>query len=472
MFNHKKALREIEFLSEQEAKIYTWNSMELVVPPTVYPPREDTNLLHDIVADIAPFGAKKLLEIGCGSGAISIAAAKIGWSVDACDINPYAVAATRNNATRHNVVLQVSESGLGPQDEQIPEFGWHHDLYDVVLWNMPYIPHSEVNENLLGPLEEASLIDTHPTGLLEVFARLMSSGKLCTWNGIALLVCREVVHWKRSVDVLRQQGLAARIVRTLTFEDRESIHVIAAWHPFITGKHHKFKEIDSTNAELLRGAYASGDSLVTLVQTQGRGRHGNAWQDHPGSFKASWLLDQSHLMSTTPYVQLEMAQQIRNALCLKRDQTNLILTKWPNDLLLRSSVHEKWRKFGGVLFQSFSRGDEQRIVVGIGINTSMKGLQKGQGSLEEIGIQSRHSDLFAVLSAVVASMFEHKHDALKRIGNGSIANEYLLRDCFYRAKTCTLQKVGERDIELLSDGEETYRVGDDEEIIWTNLHPQ
>tara|TARA_B100000614_G_scaffold156293_1_gene138329 strand:- start:254 stop:685 length:432 start_codon:yes stop_codon:yes gene_type:complete len=113
MFNHKKALREIEFLSEQEAKIYTWNSMELVVPPTVYPPREDTNLLHDIVADIAPFGAKKLLEIGCGSGAISIAAAKLGWSVDACDINPYAVAATRNNAMRHNVVLQVSESGRG-----------------------------------------------------------------------------------------------------------------------------------------------------------------------------------------------------------------------------------------------------------------------------------------------------------------------------------------------------------------------
>jgi len=73
---------------------------------------------------------------------------------------------------------------------------------------------------------------------------------------------------------------------------------------------------------------------------------------------------------------------------------------------------------------------------------------------------------------VVASMFEHKHHALKRIGNGSIANEHLLSDCFYRGKTCTLQKVGEHDIELLSDGEETYRVGDDEEIIWTNLHPQ
>ena len=220
MFNHEKALREIEFLSEQEAKIYTWNSMELVVPPTVYPPREDTNLLHDIVADIAPFGAKKLLEIGCGSGAISIAAAKLGWSVDACDINPYAVAATRNNAMRHNVVLQVSESGLGPQDEQMPEVGWNHDLYDVVLWNMPYIPHSEVNENLLGPLEEASLVDTHPTGLLEVFARLMSNGKLCTWNGIALLVCREVVHWKRSVDVLRQQGLADVVHRRYVSSER------------------------------------------------------------------------------------------------------------------------------------------------------------------------------------------------------------------------------------------------------------
>ena len=42
---------------------------------------------------------------------------------------------------------------------------------------------------------------------------------------------------------------------------------------------------------------------------------------------------------------------------------------------------------GGILFQSFSRGNEQRLVVGIGINTTRQELQPGQASLDEIEIQ-------------------------------------------------------------------------------------
>ena len=69
------------------------NSIEsLTVPETVYPPREDTRLMIDSL--MSPVnGDVRALEIGSGSGAISISLADKGWSVTAIDVNPMAVAA-------------------------------------------------------------------------------------------------------------------------------------------------------------------------------------------------------------------------------------------------------------------------------------------------------------------------------------------------------------------------------------------
>ncbi|MED5292053.1 MAG: hypothetical protein VX778_07460, partial [Candidatus Thermoplasmatota archaeon] len=76
MFNRENALNEIDFLSRKDAKICHWNGLDLIVPPTVYPPREDTYLLSQILKEMNPFGSERLLEIGSGSGALSIKAAK------------------------------------------------------------------------------------------------------------------------------------------------------------------------------------------------------------------------------------------------------------------------------------------------------------------------------------------------------------------------------------------------------------
>ena len=51
MFNRENAQKEIDFLSRKDAKICKWNGLELIVPPTVYPPREDTDLLHEVLKD-------------------------------------------------------------------------------------------------------------------------------------------------------------------------------------------------------------------------------------------------------------------------------------------------------------------------------------------------------------------------------------------------------------------------------------
>ena len=470
MFEPENAENEIQFLNRNDVKVQTWNSFKLQIPPTVYPPREDTDLLNEALKTIPPFGTKNLLEIGSGSGALSISAAKLGWKVDACDINPFSVAATRHNAAEAGVEVSVSEGGIGPQDEQ--SYAWQPGTYDVVLWNMPYIPADEIGDQLLGPLEEAALIDTHPEGLLTVFARTMANNLLCKMNGIALLVCREHVGWRRSVDVLRQHGLAARIVRTHTFEDDEAIHVLAAWHPLVSNKHHRVREIDSTNAELLRGQYAPGDSLTTQIQTSGRGRHGRSWQDHPQSFKGSWVLDDKDLSSIDLKMQMFVAHEISHALRLNKQHIEQLNIKWPNDLLLRETTEQQWRKFGGILFQSYSKGSEQRMVLGLGMNTAADNISEGQGSLAQLGIEVSNSELFAILNAVVASLFEAKHAALETGLEQAINDDVVLKECIYRNRMCILIDIESTGITLTDDSGRSFKVDDDDQIEWVSLHPQ
>ena len=70
-------------------------------------------------------GPARVLDYGCGSGILAIAAAMLGASaVDAVDIDPAAVQATRDNAAANGVALAAG----------LPELA--RDTYDVVLANI------------------------------------------------------------------------------------------------------------------------------------------------------------------------------------------------------------------------------------------------------------------------------------------------------------------------------------------------
>ena len=57
---------------------------------------------------------KRVLDFGCGSGVVAIAAARAGASeVIACDIDPLALAATRTNAGRSGVKLELVDDFFG-----------------------------------------------------------------------------------------------------------------------------------------------------------------------------------------------------------------------------------------------------------------------------------------------------------------------------------------------------------------------
>jgi ribosomal protein L11 methyltransferase len=85
-----------------------------VVPVVIDPGRAfgtgrhaTTRLCVELLAGLEP---ASVLDVGCGSGVIAIAAAKLGCSpVVAIDIDPAALDATRRNAEANGVVLDVRE---------------------------------------------------------------------------------------------------------------------------------------------------------------------------------------------------------------------------------------------------------------------------------------------------------------------------------------------------------------------------
>lgn len=100
---------------------------DISVAKSVYSPREDTFLLSANIPE-----GKKVLEIGCGSGLVSLCAAKKADSVLGVDINPAAVECARANAERNkitNCVFKISDL-----------FSAVSGRFDVILFNAPYLP--------------------------------------------------------------------------------------------------------------------------------------------------------------------------------------------------------------------------------------------------------------------------------------------------------------------------------------------
>lgn len=103
----------------------------LTVLPDVYAPMFFTDSLwfaqqlRDIV------GKKSLLEIGTGSGIISVFCAKSGAHVVATDINPDAVKNAKINATRHGLDISVRDGNLydpiGAEEK-----------FDFIFWAHPF----------------------------------------------------------------------------------------------------------------------------------------------------------------------------------------------------------------------------------------------------------------------------------------------------------------------------------------------
>jgi len=119
----------IKYLSK--TRNFRYKDIQLIIPPEVFHPGFffSTKLLIEYIKDLN-LESKTFLELGAGSGLISIYAAKRKAKVTATDINPVAVEYLKTNSIRNNVELQII---LSDMFSNIPK-----NNFDFIIINPPY----------------------------------------------------------------------------------------------------------------------------------------------------------------------------------------------------------------------------------------------------------------------------------------------------------------------------------------------
>lgn len=112
---------------------YNYENSFVLVHPDVFPPQLtfSTKMLLDFIKPIT-LQNKSLLELGCGSGIISIYAANKGAIVTATDINVTALEYLKKSVEENKVALEVLESNLFEKLE--------NKKFDYIIINPPYYP--------------------------------------------------------------------------------------------------------------------------------------------------------------------------------------------------------------------------------------------------------------------------------------------------------------------------------------------
>jgi len=105
------------------------------VSPAVLIPRPETELIVDFVLATLPADRfVRVIDVGTGSGALAVtlAAERPAWHIEASDISPAAVAVARRNAEAHGVARAIT---FLEGDLLLPTMG----LFDAIVSNPPYV---------------------------------------------------------------------------------------------------------------------------------------------------------------------------------------------------------------------------------------------------------------------------------------------------------------------------------------------
>lgn len=117
---------------------YSYKGITTTVHPDVFPPHLtlSTKILLDYISEI-DLSQKTFLELGCGSGIISLYASQKGANVTASDINTTALEYLTNASQTNNLPVDCVHSDLF---ENISK-----KQFDYIFINPPYYPKSPEN---------------------------------------------------------------------------------------------------------------------------------------------------------------------------------------------------------------------------------------------------------------------------------------------------------------------------------------
>lgn len=174
---------------------FFYKDLEIRISDNVYEPREDSILLAKVLEEkLKDLKPKTVLEIGCGSGFLSILASRYS-NVTCVDINPKAVKTTKENAKLNKVKLNCFLSNLF---ENVKE------KYDLIIFNPPYLP---TNDNIKGEemWSNKGIIDKF---IYEVKDHINEEGSV-------LMVISSLSEPEKVIGEFKKHNFEANIIKTL-----------------------------------------------------------------------------------------------------------------------------------------------------------------------------------------------------------------------------------------------------------------
>ncbi|WP_232840713.1 HemK2/MTQ2 family protein methyltransferase [Streptomyces sp. Go-475] len=176
--------------------------MNPLVLPGVYAPQEDTELLAGVLSDEPLPPGAEVLDVGTGTGALALEAARRGFRVTAVDVSWGAVWAARLNAWLAGLPIRIRHGNLFE-----PVRG---ESYDLVLANPPYVP---APDGRRAPRGAARAWDAGDDGRLVVDRICREAPGLLQPGGVLLLVQSALSGPDLTVGQLRAAGLKAAVTQ-------------------------------------------------------------------------------------------------------------------------------------------------------------------------------------------------------------------------------------------------------------------
>jgi release factor glutamine methyltransferase len=173
-----------------------------VVLPGVYAPQDDTELLAEALREVDPPPGSRVLDVGTGSGALALDAARRGAEVTAVDMSRRAVWTARLNAWLTRLPVRIRRGNLfAPVRDR---------TYDLILANPPYVPAPDTGRR---PRGRALAWDAGHDGRLLLDRICRDAPALLRPGGTLLLVHSALSGPDRTLELLRSAGLKAAVVR-------------------------------------------------------------------------------------------------------------------------------------------------------------------------------------------------------------------------------------------------------------------
>lgn len=185
-----------------DSNLGTRRRVNPLAPPGVYAPQEDTELLAGALSDEPVRPGSDVLDVGTGSGALALAAARRGTRVTAVDVSWRAVCATRLNALMAGVPVQVRHGNLFA-----PVRG---RSFDLILANPPYVP---APDGGVAPRGAARAWDAGHDGRLVLDRICGEAHELLRPGGVLLLVQSALSGTELTLGHLRAAGMKAAVTR-------------------------------------------------------------------------------------------------------------------------------------------------------------------------------------------------------------------------------------------------------------------